>query len=229
MIDLKFTKQRFKDHLYYSKWMYIVMAAAALVVFSMVFSVTKPVVPKEFKVDISVLGFTVQDSEKNIWQEEMLSLMPEDQQEVNIYSLGFGGDDEDASMGYTVYEIITARMAAREDDIYIVSKDLFTVFVQQGAFMPLDDIAGKYEIPEGINPDDYKATIEDPDLSDGKEHVYGLPLDGVMGLVDLGVDPNNRVLAVLTYTENYENVLIAVDYIMNKTESVLVDSVTTEQ
>lgn len=223
MIDVKFTKKRFIDHFYYSKGLYVVFVALGLIIFSMVFTFTRPIVPKEFKVDISILGFTLQDVEKEIWEQELLESLAPDQQEVNFYSLGFGGDD-DSLGGYSVFEILAARMAAQEDDIYIMSKEIYLSLAQQGAFMPMDEIVSMYEYPEELDLEEYKIKLEEGLGSDDNPHIYGLPLDNAMGLVDLGVDPRERVIAILVYTENYDNALKAAEYIMNRTQSVVIDS-----
>jgi hypothetical protein len=223
MIDVKFTKERFKNHFYYAKWMYMVFVALGVLIFSMVFTFTRPVVPKEFRLDISVMGFTLQDAEKNIWEEEILATLSEDQQEVNIYSLGFGGS-EDTMGGYSVYEILAARMAAKEDDIYIMPRDIYLGLASQGAFTVMDDFITEYEYPEELDLEEYKVELQDTEGTDGQPHFYGLPLDSAMGLVDMGVDPRESVIGVLVYTVNYDNALKAVDYIMHRTESAVINS-----
>lgn len=223
MIDLKFSKQRFKDHFYYSKWLYVLFIIISLTTFSLVFTVTRPVVPKEFKVDISIIGVTLQDSEMNAWEEEILDSLSQDQQEVNIYAMGFSSGGE-GSADYSAYEILAARMAANEGDVLIISKEIYLNIAQQGVLLELDDIVSKYDFPEELDLEEYSILIEDEDYSDGKSHTYGLPVDGVLGLVDLGVDPTDKVMVVMVYTKNSDNAIKAVDYIMNKTESELIAS-----
>ena len=224
MIDVRFTKERFKNHFYYAKWMYVVFVALGAVIFSMVFTFTRPVVPKEFRIDISIMGFTLQDAEKEIWEQEILAGLSEDQQEVNIYALSFGGSEGDSIGGYSVYEILAARMAAKEDDIYIMSKEIYMGLASQGAFTVMDDIITDYEYPEELDLEEYKVELQDSEGTDGQPHFYGLPLDNVMGLVDLGVDPRQSVIGILVYSENYDNALKAVDYIMNRTESEILNN-----
>ena len=120
----KFSKQRFKDHLYYSKGLYVIFIASALIIFSMVYSITRPKVPKEFKIDVSIFGASLQDAEKSLWEQEILALLTQDQQEVNINSMGFSGENID-TMGHTFYELLYARIAAKEGDIFILSKDIY--------------------------------------------------------------------------------------------------------
>ncbi len=215
MLDLKITKQRFVDHLYYSKWMYVGIIAAAMVLFSLIFTVTKPVVPNALKVDITVLGMSMQDMEKSQWQKDILATLSEDQQEVNIYTLGFSS--EDGSMDYSMYEVMAARMAAKEDDILILPKEIYLSFASQGGFLPMDDVAALYDLPEDYNLDELTLSTED----NPESHLYGIPISHLMGFVDLGIDPTDKVMAVLVYTENYDNALKAIDYIMGKTDSVL--------
>ncbi len=226
MLDLKFTKQRFKDHLYYSKWLYLIFISLAVLGFSLIFSITEPEVPKELKVDINVFAVVLEETEKIIWEEEILHSLSQDQQEVNINTLGFTGSEE-ASLGISVFEIMTTKIVAKEDDIFIMPKDIYIAYAKKGVFIAMDDIFPKYEFPEELDLQEYKVRLEENIETDGDSHLYCLPLDNVKGLNDLGIDPTDKVLVVLVYTENYDNVLKAVDYIMNKTVSVYNDSYVT--
>ncbi len=218
MIDLKFTKERFVNHFYYAKWLYIITILAALAVFSMVFTITRPIVPKEFRIDINFIGGSVQEFTKDIWEKDILAQLPEDQQEVNIYSLGIGSGDN-PSADYTVYEVLAARMAAKEDDLLIMPKSIYQSLASQGAFIPLDDIAQKYEYAEGIDIEEYKLKYrEGIEENDTQLHLFGLPMDNALGIVELGIDPRDKVAVILVYTENKENVLKVLDYLINKTE-----------
>ncbi len=224
MLDIKFTKKRFKDHMYYSKWAYIAAILGAAALFSIVFTVTKPKVPNELKVDVTVIGVTLQEPEKNMWQKEILETLSEDQQEVNIYALGFSGSDG-SSMDYTMFEVLAARIAAKEDDILILSKDVYLTYASQGAFYSMDEIVGKYDFPEDMyDLEEYKTTTDE----DTESHLYGIPISHLEGFVDLGVDPTDKVMAVLIYTENYDNVLKTIDYMMGKTDSILLSQMPIE-
>jgi hypothetical protein len=229
MIETKITTQRLKDHFYYAKWLYVVFILTGVLVFSMIFTFTAPKVPGEYKVDVSVFATSLDDNASAEWQQEILSMLPEDQQEVNIYALGFGASSEESLGGYSPYEVIAARMAAREDDIYIMPKDIYLSLAAQGAFMEMDDVVGNYEYPEEVDLEEYKVSYSEDENVEGPLHYYGLPLDNSMGLVDIGVDPRERVIAILVYTESYDNAMVAVDYIMNKTESELLGSIQDQQ
>ena len=229
MIDTKITVQRFKDHFYYAKWLYVVFILVGIVTFSLVFTFTQPKIPGEFKVDISVFASSLDDSAAAEWEQDLLAVLPEDQQEVNIYALGFGASSDETLGGYSSYEIIAARMAAQEDDIYILSKDMYLSLASQGAFCEVDDVVGNYEYPEDMDLEEYKVQYSGDENADAPLHFYGLPLDNALGLVDIGVDPREHVIAILVYTENYDNALTAVDFIMNKTESEVLNSVQDQQ
>ncbi|MCK5129329.1 MAG: hypothetical protein KAQ68_05740 [Clostridiales bacterium] len=219
MINLKITKERFKNHFHYGKWLYFVMITAGVLVFSLIFNMTRPIVPKEFKVDINYIGQTVNEVFETIWEEDILATLPDDQQEVNIYAFGFNA--EDTSSGFTFYDVMFARMAAKEDDIQILPKAVYEMYAKGGAYISLEDIAGKYEYAEDVDIDAYKFASNNSDNEVAK--LYGLPLDNAMGLLELGIDPKGKVLAVMIYSENYENVYKVIDYIMNKTEPISFD------
>ncbi len=229
MIDTKITAQRFKDHFYYSKWLYVVFILSGIAVFSMVFTLTRPTIPGEFKIDISVFAASMDDNAASEWEQGILALLPEDQQEVNIYAMGFGASGEETLGGYSPYEIIAARMAAHEDDIYIMPKDIYINLAAQGAFYEMDDAIGNYEYPEEIDLEEYKVQYREDENVEVPPHYYGLPLDSSLGLVDIGVDPREHVIAILIYTEDYDNAMTAIDYIMNRTESQVLNSVQDQQ
>lgn len=219
MIDLKITKDRLKNHFYYAKWLYVVAILGAVLVFSMVFSVTEPQVPKNLKIDINVIGATLNDAAKGIWQEDILEELSEDQQEVNIYALALGADN--STPGISVYEVLVARMAAKEDDILILPKEVYDGIATQGAFLNLDEYASKFEYPEGVDLEAIKVKLEE-DIADGdtEPHMFGVPIDNLIGFADLGVNPIGRVAVIMVYTENKDNAFKALDFIMSKTESV---------
>jgi hypothetical protein len=229
MIDTKITTQRFKDHFYYSKWLYVVFILVGIVTFSMVFTITQPKIPGEYKIDISVFAASLDDNAAGGWEQDLLALLPEDQQEVNIYALGFGASSEETLGGYSPYEIIAARMAAREDDMYIMPKETYLNLASQGAFYEMDDVIANYEYPEEMDLEEYKVQYSEDENADAPAHYYGLPVDNALGLVDIGVDPREHVIAILIYTENYDNAMTAVDFIMNKTESEVLNSVQEQQ
>jgi hypothetical protein len=214
MIDLKITKNRFVNHFYYAKWLYVGTILAAIALFSIVFTVTAPVIPKEFKVDINVIGGSIQEFIIDEWEEEILALLPEDQQKVSINALPFSGGEG----GYSVFEVLAARMAAKEDDILIMKKDVYEPLAAQGAFIPLDEYAKKYTFSEEVDLESYKLNYAEGVSDDMESHLFGVPLNNALGLVELSLDPREYVVAVLVYTQSVENALTTLDYLLAKTE-----------
>lgn len=218
MIDLKVTKERLKNHLHYGKWGYIIAIALVMVIWNFVFSATEPQTPREYKVDIVIVSYASGDMEG--WGEEILKVLPEDQEEVNVSSYAISGID-DAQL----YEILAARMAAQEGDVFIMTQELYTSLASGGAFIPLDTplteggvaFLDTVPIPEGYDLETLRVEYEEYDQDNNvtlADAICGVPLDDVQGLLDLMVLPEGMVASVTSYSINQENALTALRWII---------------
>lgn len=212
MISLKMNKDRLSNHLHYGKWYYIVAVLGALVVFSMIHTVTEPKTPDYLKVDITVYGSYMDEIVKKDWQQDLLALLPEDQKEVNIYSMSMGEED------YNMMEIVVARMTAQEDDIIIMNTERALAFATQGVFKPLEEYIAPDDIRNLPEDFDWDAMYVAEEGSDDGKMLFILPLDGAYGLTELGVYPGDMSIAIMTYSENFDNALRCVQYILDQTE-----------
>ena len=90
--------------------------------------------------DIVIVGYASGDMEG--WGEEILKVLPEDQEEVNItsYTISDIGNAQ-------IYDILAARMSAHEGDIFIMNQELYTNLASGGAFVPMDKPLSKGDVP----------------------------------------------------------------------------------
>lgn len=213
MIDLKLDKRRFKNHMEYSKWLYIGVIAGACLLFGIVYSVTEPKVPDEYRVDILVDGNILYQTSADRWSAEMLERLPEDQQLVTIYGMSF------EALGYQTMELLMARMTVGEDEIYILPYDTYRGFAAQQAFYDLTDIADQfqYQLPPDREIEDYYVQTEDFEGELTEARLYGLPVDGAHGLLyDLGIDPTGKVLCIFSNNKNLDNAIECAKYILEQ-------------
>ncbi len=150
--------------------------------------------PDENKVDIYMYcGYSV-NADVETWESEMLSLLPDNQREVNLIA--------SVSAGAQMMEAIIARIAAHEGDMIALDYEQMSALMTNMAFTPLEDFVDIDAItaanPE-INWEDYSAVDDE-----GNEHIYMLPLDGVEGLYELGIEPKGNCIAVFFYSKNME-------------------------
>lgn len=218
MISLKMSKERVKNHLAYSKWWYIITLALIFIIFNFTYNASAPKVPDWLKVDITVYGNGYLDTGgSRDWEAEMLELTGGDQKEVNLMSMSLGSNEGEA---YQMLEVLAARMAAGEDDILILPTVYVQAYIKQGAFMPLEDyfsIDDIENLPEDLDIANYYGILDEGAGEDTKEHLYALPLDGAERFYELGISPDELSIMILIYTENFENAIKCVDFIVKQT------------
>lgn len=217
-----FTKERLQNHLTYGWWKYVLLIAAALMGWSIFYSVTAYRPPEEKKV---VVGVYAAASEKNMhaYMEQMHAQTLPDMEEVSaMYIL------PDAQYGET---ILATRMAARECDLYILPKKLFQGWAAEGAFLPLDSVApelvarlteGGLSLSRGWRTQEIDEYTTDPET--GKQVVtqrsvkelYGIPLaDFPEASALLGCDASDMYLSVFCVSGNDENALLMLEILVD--------------
>lgn len=213
MIDLRLNKKRLGLHWHYYKARYLIFLAAALLVANLMFSVTKPQVPPNKKVDVIIVCNAFNTDSVETWQQDLLSMLPPDQQEVNIETTPIIQGQE-----YTVQQTISARMAANEGTIWIMTADYFATFAKSGAFRDLSGDISSFNLPQGTNLAAGKVLVQTDENQPGKEQLCGIPLDKAPGLSGLFV-PVGMVMAFPTFSNaNYDNAKIIANDLLSKTQ-----------
>lgn len=212
MIDLKINKSRLKNHLHYSKWLYVVALIGVLIVFNLAYTMSEPQVPTEFKVSVLVNNFISDDEGADKLEQEILAALPEDQQEVTVFSLAAGGQD------MQIMQVLMARMVAKQDDVLILPYETFVGYAQQSAYLPLEGRVTIPTQPEGVDMDKYKVElVDDEGNGNGDPQLYGIPLDGSVGLQSYGLMTQGMVICVPVTSENQDNGVRALQYMLDKT------------
>lgn len=184
-----------KNHFTYSWWKYILVLLAGTFLVNLLFTVTRPKVPEDKRVDLYVIGYA--DQEKlNAWLEEVrLEELPD------MESVSSAVSFPDETYGAM---IVTTYFAAQEGDLYLLPRDQFLTYSAQGAFVPLEE---DRELMDLFNEAGLDLRRGWRTLSDSDEtHLYGIPLDALPGLNSLCY-VENGFLAVTVYNGNMDNVM----------------------
>ena len=192
------TKEKFQNHVTYSSWKYILLVVVAIFGWNMIYSVTRYQPPEEKKVILGVFSYGEDVNITPYMQRIQAELLPE---------------MEDVSAQYIMPDeaygdmILTARIAARECDMYILPRTQFQNYAAQGAFMSLDemlpDLIADLEAA-GISLSRGNRTNDET----GEKHQYGIPAAGMTELQNLlMVDVSDMYLCMFFETGNNDNAL----------------------
>ena len=159
------THERLQNHLTYSWWKYVLMMVLVIFFWSILFTTTRYRPPEEKKVIVGVYGAGNQTA-LDAYMEDVRQLLLPDMEEMNTQFIM-----SDETWGSSV---LMTRMTARECDIYLLPKDLFQTYAQQGEFVALEeampDLVSELE-SRGISLSRGWRTDSDT----GEKHLCGIP------------------------------------------------------
>lgn len=206
-IKTPINRETLKNHMTYSTWKYLVMAACVVFGWSLIYTTTAYRSPQDKRVDLYIQSATasadsVQAFIEPIWKE----VIPEMETVSGIVLTPV--DDYTTSMQLMTY------MAAGEGDIYFMTEQYFKSFASQGSFMELDGLVedGTLQVDDVELSKGYVAYVEQYDENDRpvktSRHLYGIPLDSFYGFMS-GMQLDNRGLyaAIIVNNQNDENVI----------------------
>lgn len=192
------TKAKLQNHLTYSLWKYIVLAAVAIFGWNILYSVTAYRVPDEKQIILGVYSYGSEGNINAYMEQVRQDLLPEMEEMSAMYIMP---DETYGAM------ILTTRVAARDCDIYVLPREEFQNYAAQGAYMALDEV-----LPDLI------ADLEEAGVSlsrgartneeTGEKHQYAIPCAGLPGMqAMLQCDTSDMYIGVFFATGNDENVL----------------------
>ena len=188
----KLDEKSLRQHLTYSWWKYLLIVAVGILAVDILYTMTARQIPADKKIELFVYGYA-DDTFLNTYMEKIhLEQMPEMEMMSATTMLT---DDM-----YGPVQLVT-YVAAREGDLYLVPRDEFLTMSAQGAFIPLEEIEPLMAVMAGS--DLQRGWRRNSDT--GENHLYGIPLDKLPGLVPY-VLIDNGYLCVLTGNGNEENV-----------------------
>lgn len=184
-----------KHHFTYSWWKYVLALVAGIFLVNFLFTVTKPRIPEEKRVDFYIYGLASEESVNAYMEHIRTSKMP-DMESMTCSILYV--DETYGAMQLMTY------VAAQEGDLYLLPRDEFLSYSASEAFLPLEDDEELMAIfnEAGIDLRRGWRTLSGSD----ETHLYGIPLDVLPGIYSLCYTENGY-LAVLGAGGNDENTL----------------------
>lgn len=194
MQGTKITKERIQNHFAYSWWKYALLAIVAIFGWNLIYTTSAYKAPKDKRLDMTFVTYAISDEITSMFQAEILARYPEEQVEDSLVS----------SIVYTTEDNyygsmqLMAYMGAAEGDIYVVTRERFDVFAQDGAFMPLDEMIadGRLDL-HGLDVSRGIASYEE-----GGKAVYGIPMTELYGFMEYGIDNRDLMLCLMAYSQN---------------------------
>lgn len=184
-----------KHHFTYNWWKYLIALLAGTFLVNLLYTVTTPRIPEEKRVDFYIFGLANEQAVTEYMEQVRVSEMPD--MEIMAPSVMMQ-DDTYGPM------LLMAHIAAREGDVYLLSREDFLGYSSGGAFLPLEEDTELMAVfnEAGIDLRRGWRTLSEED----ETHLYGIPIDVLPGLNSLCY-AENGYLCVLSANGNDENVL----------------------
>ena len=206
-IKTPINKETIKNHMTYSTWKYVLMAACVIFGWSLIYTTTAYRSPQNKRVDVYIQSNTASSESIQAFLDPIWKKTVPEMETVNGVAMSTIDD-------YTTSMQLMTYMAAGEGDIYFLTEQYFKSFAGQGSFLALEDLvadgtiqADDVELSKG-----YVAYVEEYDENDRpiktSRHLYGIPLDSFYGFMG-GMQLDNRGLyaVIIINNQNDENVI----------------------
>lgn len=218
-IKTPLTSDRIKNHFAYGYWKYMILIAAAIFGWNLIYTTTEYRPPADKRIDFYVASNTADIDALEAWLEQIrLEVFP-DLELMQAYTVMTGSDDYYAQMQLSTY------IMAGEGDVYLLDADRFESFAAQGAMVALEDyVAAGALHTEGLDLSGGYVTVTDT----SERHLMGIPTDSLYGLINhFGIDCRGSVLCVMVRSGNEENAIKFVDYLLTNMQEPAPDWLTT--
>lgn len=196
-IKTPINRETLKHHMNYGLWKYALMAACAIMGWSLIYTTTAYRSPQDKRVDVYILSNTASSELVDKFLEPIWKEAVPEMETVNGVVMSLIDD-------YTTTMQMMAYMAAGEADIYFLDEQNFKSYASQGSFLELEDLVESGQIDScGVDlSKGYVTYVEEYD-DQGRavktsRHLYGIPLDSFYGFMG-GMQLDNRgMYAVIT-------------------------------
>ena len=207
-IKTAITRKKIRTHITYNFWKYILVIAAAIFGWDLLYSMTAYKSPEDKRIDLYIQSPLVTEQRAEaffqpIWEERV-----PDMEVLDAIMLTSSTQDYYGSMQLTVY------IMAQEGDIYMLSSSDFKSFASQGVFLDLQPAidAGKLHVGDMDLSAGYVALIDDNGLPTGERQLFGIPAASLGGLAEgLGLDTRDLIISVTAFNGNEDNVIAFLD------------------
>ena len=206
-IKTPINKETVKNHLTYSAWKYVVMAACVILGWSLIYTTTAYRSPQNKRVDVYIQSNTASTEMLQAFLEPIWKETTPEMETVNGVVMTLIDD-------YTTSMQLMTYMAAGEGDIYFLNEQYFKSFAGQGSFLPLDDLVanGTINVGDVDLSKGYVTYVEEYDENDRPiktgSNLFGIPLDSFYGFMNgMLVDNRGMYAVIIVNNQNDENVI----------------------
>lgn len=201
-------KERFRTHLAYNGWKYLLLAALAVFGWSLLYTQTAYRSPQDKRIDVYIKSSTSTSELADAFLEPLWKQTVPDMEIVSAVTL-MSGTDYSSNIQLQVY------IAAGEGDIYILPASDFKSYASSGAFVALDDLVADGTInADGIDlSSGYVQVIDSYDdnnnpIYTGEQGLYGIPMDSLYAFMDgMQLDNRGMVMCIAVNNMNDDNVI----------------------
>lgn len=185
-----------RKHLVYNSWKYILLVIITLVSWNLIFTMTAYRPPQEKIVDLYVYGSLDTTQLEVYWANLNKTDLP-DMEQMQVV-----GVMDDATYGDMV---LVARLAAGEGDIYLLPKEKFQSYANEGYLVALDEIPA---VAEAMAAADLNLERGNSRLAaTGERHTFGVPVAQLPKLSNmLLVTGGEYFVTIVSNNNNEENV-----------------------
>jgi hypothetical protein len=196
MYYVELNRERFRNHLQYDWWKYLVGILATLFLWNMITTMTRPRTPADKKIEIFLVGEYILDDSSESIADNILEDFP-NLLEVNINNIPIGGDPQ---MDYVGRQKLMVMLGSQTGDIYAFEKGEFEQFAKQGAFLPLDDfIEQNKHLLDAEYLEKHEPVLAEEEI---EPHYYGIPIEHLELFKDTGYDVSDKVIGIMAYSKN---------------------------
>ncbi len=192
------TKESIRNHFTYAWWKYALLVVLAVFGWNIVYTMTAYRPPEEKKIILGVYGYGNNEN-VNVYMEQVRQEQFPEMEDMSCEIIA--ADETYGDM------ILTTRIAARECDIYGLTRKQFQQYAAQSGFMALEealpDLVADLEAA-GISLSRGWRTDEET----GEKHLFGIPCQDLPGLAPmLKMSTDDLFLSIFFDTGNNENVI----------------------
>ena len=192
------TKSRIRHHFQYNGWKYLVLVAASIFGWNLIYTTTSYRPPEDKRINFYVSSSGTDSAAVDEYLAQLQQTVFPDMEEMTCVAMS----SNDGADVYVNMQLSTYIMAG-EGDVYLINRNDFSNYAQGGGMASLDEYlaAGVLSTQDLDLSFGYKAEDEA-----GETHLYGIPTDQLFGLMErFGIDNREMVLCVLVRSGNEEN------------------------
>ena len=193
-----------KTHFAYHFWIYILVIAASIFGWNLLYTMTAYRSPEDKRIDLYIQSSTVSQEKADAFLKPIWDATVPEMETVDTVILASNTQDYYSGMQMTVY------IMAREGDMYLMNATDFKSYASQGAFVDLQPYidAGRIDV-SGIDLSaGFVALMDENGIPETDRHLFGIPLYSLYGYADgMGLDNRDMVLGVTAFSGNENNVI----------------------